>query len=242
MGTVEVTTTHNVDIEYEVANIGDRMLALMLDFLIIIGYYVAVGFITYFISEIGITPGMAFITIVYVLPIFLYDLLCEIFLNGQSIGKRIKRIKVIKLDGSQPSVRDYIIRWMFRLVDIGISSGAVAIITIAVNGKGQRLGDIAAGTTVVRLNKNTGFHDTIFTELETEYKPRFPEAARLDSETAGVIKEVLNSEKSLKNKKIFDDLAKKTKKAVEKKLGISSRIEPVRFLATILKDYNYYSG
>jgi uncharacterized RDD family membrane protein YckC len=242
MSNVSITTSQNVDIEYEIANIGDRILALLADYLIISGYFLAMGVLIYFLSRAGINPGFAFYIIVFAAPVFIYDLVCEIFLNGQSLGKRIRRIKVIKLDGSQPSVWDYIIRWIFRLIDVGIFTGAVAIITIAINGKGQRLGDIAAGTTVVRIKQSSGFKDTIFADIEENYKPRFPDAARLDGETAAVIKEVLNSAESIKSKKVFGDLAKKTKKAVEKKLGISSRIEPVQFLTTILKDYNYFSG
>lgn len=241
MSTVAVTTSQNVDIEYESANIGDRILAAMLDYLILSGYYLAMGVLSYLLSEAGITPGMAYYIIVFAVPAFLYDLLCEIFLNGQSLGKRIKGIKVIRTDGSQPSVADYLIRWIFRLIDIGFFFGAVAIATIAINGRGQRLGDIAAGTTVVRINKSARFNDTIFTQIEADYKPRFPEAARLDGKTAGVIKEVLNSEKSLKDEKVFSALVKKTKKAVEKKLGISSGLNPVKFLTVILKDYNYFT-
>ncbi len=242
MSNVSITTSQNVDIEYELANIGDRILALLADYIIILGYYLAMGVVAYFLSRTGMNPGFAFYIIVFAVPAFLYDLACEIFLNGQSFGKRIKRIKVVKLDGSRPSAWDYIIRWMFRLIDISILIGAVAIITIAINGRGQRLGDIAAGTTVVRMKKSVGLHDTIFTKIEENYKPRFPEAAGLDAGTAGVIKEVLNSADSIKSKKVFGDLVKKTKKAVEKKLGIRSRIEPVQFLTTILKDYNYFSG
>jgi uncharacterized RDD family membrane protein YckC len=241
MNTVAITTTQNVDIEYETANIGDRILAVIVDYLILSGYYLAMGVISYFLTKAGITPGTAFIIIVFAVPVFLYDLLCEIFLNGQSFGKRIRRIKVIKLDGSQPSIGDYIIRWLFRLIDISVLFGAVAMITIAINGKGQRLGDIAAGTTVVRVKKSAGFHDTIFAEIEENYKPHFPEAERLDGETAGVIKEVLNSEKSVKDKKVYNTLTKKTKKVVEKKLGVSSNLNSVKFLTIVLKDYNYFT-
>jgi uncharacterized RDD family membrane protein YckC len=241
MGTVAITTTQNVDIEYEIANIGDRILAMIIDYLILSGYYLAMGLLSYFLTKAEITPGMAYFIIIFAVPVFLYDLICEIFLNGQSFGKRIKGIKVIKLDGSQPSIGDYVIRWLFRLIDVSILFGAIGMITIAINGKGQRLGDIAAGTTVVRIKKSAGFKDTIFTQIEENYKPRFPEAARLDGETAGVIKEVLNSEKSIKDKKIYNTLTKKTKKAVEKKLGISSNLYSVKFLTIILKDYNYFT-
>jgi uncharacterized RDD family membrane protein YckC len=241
MGTVAITTSQNVDIEYEIANIGDRILALLTDYLIISGYYLAMGVMIYFLSRAGINPGFTFYIIIFAVPVFIYDLVCEVFLNGQSLGKRIRRIKVVKLDGSQPLVWDYVIRWIFRLIDVGIFTGAVAIIAIAVNGKGQRLGDIAAGTTVVRIKKSAGFQDTIFAQIEEGYKPRFPEAAKLDGETAGIIKEVLNSESSIKDKKVFSALVKKTKKAVEKKLGISSNLNPAKFLAIVLKDYNYFT-
>ena len=51
--------------------------------------------------------------------------------KGASIGKRALKIKVIKLDGKEPNIGDYFIRWIFRFIDIVISFGTLAIFSIS---------------------------------------------------------------------------------------------------------------
>src|SRR5690606_34920667 len=98
--------------------------------------------------------------ILFYLPVIFYHLLCEVFMDGQTFGKKAIDIKVVKLDGSQPSVGSYFLRWLLQIVDLPFF-GAIGIITILVNGKGQRVGDLAAGTTVISLKHRTGIKDTI---------------------------------------------------------------------------------
>lgn len=151
MATIRIHTTQNVTLEYEVASIGSRIVATILDNLIFVAWAFAVGgLVTWLLgrhSEVAAwTMG-----VLIGLPFVFYHLACEVLFNGQSLGKKAQHLRVMRLDGTAPRLGDYFLRWLLRLVDFGFGSGLVAVITIALNGKGQRLGDLAAGTTVISV-------------------------------------------------------------------------------------------
>jgi len=174
MQTISVQTTQNVAIQYQVANLGDRIIAYILDRIIIISYVVLVFFL---LDRMNANSEWAYVALA-VVPYAFYHLLFEIFMNGQSPGKLIMNIKVVRLDGSEPTVGNYLMRWMLSLVDFYLVTGAVAIVVIASNGKGQRVGDIAAGTTVVKLTR-VGNANATFLVTEDDYDPKFPEVVQL---------------------------------------------------------------
>ncbi len=99
--------------------------------------------------------------VILFLPLFFYHLLCETYLNGQSFGKKIMKMRVVKLDGTQAGIGSYFLRWILAPIDIYFTYGSVGLVTMIVNGKGQRLGDLAAHTTVVKLKAETKLDDTI---------------------------------------------------------------------------------
>jgi uncharacterized RDD family membrane protein YckC len=111
---VNITTSHNVQISYALASIGDRLLAYLIDSLILIAYIVIV------LLSMGLLGGfqnlnsdLLVVAIVIVgIPFLFYHLLFEVFMNGQSIGKKAMSVKVVNLDGSQPSLGNYLLRWI----------------------------------------------------------------------------------------------------------------------------------
>jgi len=241
MRSVKVQTTQNVDIEYEIANIGDRILALLIDYVIILGCFIGFIFLSQFLRFIGM-GNIGILSFILFLPIAFYDLLCEVFMDGQSFGKKQLKIKVIKMDGSQPTIGSYLLRWLFRVVDITLTSGGCALVTILAGGKGQRLGDIAAGTTVIKTKSKVDFKDTIFTNITDDYRPAFPQVQDMNDRDIRTVKEVLNTNVEERHSIVRDTLELKTKKILEKKLGIQSDLPPHVFLNIVLKDYNYYKG
>src|SRR5437899_11942611 len=125
---ISLQTGQNVHLDYQLVSVGDRILATLIDVLVIIGY-VLMWVIVF--QSTG-KPGTA-IMILLGLPIMFYSISMEIFFNGQSIGKRTMNTQVLKLDGSTPSISDYLLRWMFRLVDVDIFMVGIAILTIIIN-------------------------------------------------------------------------------------------------------------
>ncbi|MDX1627762.1 MAG: RDD family protein, partial [Fulvivirga sp.] len=148
MQNVNIRTAQNVGIQYELAGLGNRIAAFVIDAVILFFYLIVV---MWMISQIQLNS--IWILFGFYLPVLFYHLICEVFFNGQSIGKKQMKIKVVQLDGSSPTFGAYILRWILRLVDISTFSGAIAVVTISMSKHGQRLGDMAAGTTVVKVER-----------------------------------------------------------------------------------------
>lgn len=232
---IQIQTAQNVGITVEVAGIGDRVLAALIDYFLL-GWYVL------FISIIYIAVESTALYVVLFIPFFAYFLLCEVFLNGQSIGKRIRNIKVARLDGSQPTLANYLLRWLLRPIEIDASTGMIGLVTLLLNNKGQRLGDIAAGTTVIRVKPRVRLQDTAFSEVDTAYTPTFPQADVLTPDDLTTIKDVLETLRYEGRSHLADQLSRQLKASLEAKMGTQSDLMPIHFLQTVVKDYNHLKG
>ena len=235
MERVGINTAQNITINYRVASIGDRILATFLDYLIFLAYFLIIILIASFEFWPGKSESMAF-WLLTSLPILFYDLGCELLMNGQSFGKYLMKIKVIKLDGSQPNFGGYLLRWLFRIIDTMSFSGMIALVTIIINGKGQRLGDIAAGTTVIKIAKRLSLNSTILKDLKEDYKISFTEVEHLTDKEITIIKNAVSY--GLEHRKW--EVINKTSDKVKETLKITTDIKPLPFLKTIIKDYTHF--
>lgn len=248
METIKINTTQNVSLSYTAAGVGPRILAALLDTVFVYAYYLLIiAIFTYAInknrysgdyeSNESFNQIMIGIAILCLLPALLYHLLCETFLNGQSFGKKIMKIKVVKLDGTQPNFGSYLIRSMFRLIDISIISPIVALITVAVSKNSQRFGDMVAGTTVIELNKKLTIRDTILHKQKLDYKIVYSQVALMSDTDANTIKEVLTFSFSQNQPQHIQLLAQK----IKTKYAISEVTQKDdEFLKTLLMDYSHY--
>ena len=237
MPTIKIQTSQNIELEYELAGIGDRLVAYIIDFLI----YIAYGISVYLIADAaGGLNGSPWIPLILILPIFFYQLLCEVFLNGQSLGKKAKQIKVISLNGNQPNIGQYLIRWIFRIVDDMLGNGIVAILTIALSQKAQRVGDMLAGTTVVRTRPGTFFQDTLFSETKEHYIPQFPTVHLLSDADISLLKEVINRYR--KDPENSVSILMKAYEKTREVLGVKESYDALSFLETVIQDYNHVTG
>ncbi len=231
---VNIETTQNINLHYKQASIGERLFAYAIDIIIFI-IWMSVWF--YVISKLD---GFQLWQIILSLPILFYSLLFELIFDGKTIGKMILSIKAVKLDGSELRFGDCLIRWIFRLVDIWMFAGSVGIISIILSNKSQRIGDIAGGTTVVKLSNETLFQNTAYIPVPDNYSPVYSKTYVLTDKDAQIIKEVLNTTTGKETEITSITLLEKTKLAIQTKLAIDDPKEkPTVFLKTILKDYNY---
>jgi uncharacterized RDD family membrane protein YckC len=242
MQSIEIQTAQNVNIEYPVASVGDRVVAAIIDQLIMIGYLIAVIF--FYIWLLNVTEGSPFYYpvayfVILFLPLFFYHLLCETFLNGQSFGKKIMKMRVVKLDGSQAGVGSYFLRWILAPIDLYFTYGSVGLVTMLINGKGQRLGDLAANTTVVKLKAEARLDDTILRATPVNYEVKFPQVTALTDKDISIVKAILDMNYKNPDVMKYERMLQKAKEAVERKTGISSTLSPIIFLDNVLKDYNY---
>ena len=245
MSELSIVTTQNVHINFNTAHIGDRILAYAIDFLVKAAYATVIfyavfninAFETFFNNLDSDYSRIVFLALL-LLPYFLYSLVMESLWEGQTIGKRIMKIKVVKVDGFQASFGDYLIRWMFRLVDINISSGIIGLLTILFSSKNQRLGDITAGTAVISLKNNININQTILEEINEHYVPIYPQVIKLSDNDMRIIKETYEKASATRD---FGTLIKLRTK-VEQVTGIKNQSgNDIDFIRTVLKDYNYYT-
>lgn len=234
MDNFQIETAQNVNIVQNVAGVGDRILAYLIDSTIMVIYVILI-FILFTAVSIS-SPDMV-LSLTIGLPLFLYHLLWEIFWNGQSPGKAVMKIRVVKLDGSKPAFSNYCIRWLLRLIDISILGGAVALVVILFNGKGQRLGDIAASTTVISEKKTISFAQTILADIPENYIPEFPQVTVFSDSEMQTIKNLFQQAKIKGNHNVILKLSKR----VSKVMDVSFETTPIVFIDTVIKDYNYYT-
>lgn len=236
MEKIKIATTQNVDIEYYLPDIGTRVTAAILD-LMIMGLYLAAAFISLrLLGEELLTRGT--VTLIMV-PAGLYHLLFEQFNQGQSPGKKWMGIRVVKLDGSQPGLGDYLLRWIMRPVEtnVAVFYGLVGIISISFSGKGQRLGDLLAGTTVVSLKQDVSLQDTIFTWNPEGYQPRFPQVRNLNRRDISIIKDILVHYDRQEKKNLLLEVEQKVASVMGvRPEGLTAR----QFLRIVVMDYTHY--
>ncbi len=240
---VEIQTAQNVALRYEVAGVGDRILAVIIDSLLVGTYALLMGLLFIaLVSVVDETVIWVLFVVLMLIPIFFYHLICEVFFNGQSIGKRARNIRVIRLDGQEPTLGNYLLRWLLRVVDVGISYGLVGLISILVTKHAQRLGDLAAGTTVVSLAKRRDLRETLFTPVEVDYQIQIPQVDRLTDAEVLLVKDayalLVAEGVTSRARQVGDDL----KRGLEQRMGITAAMTPIQLARTVLRDYNHLHG
>jgi uncharacterized RDD family membrane protein YckC len=261
LNTVSINTAFNVQLEFEYAAFHKRLFAYLIDLgLLVIYLYVA----KYFVSMLydgevyGEHSGSQVVIdlLVVTCPMFLYSLIMETALNGQTLGKKIMKIRVISLEGGEPTLGQFILRWItkffewpllfgyiyswyviiiYQLMFVGVL-GIVVVIVILITKKKQRLGDIAAGTTVVEAITSLNISDTIFkTVSNTAYQVTYPEVMRLTDNDINTINNVIAKARKTHNY----DTCMRVEYKIKEVLSIQSKESSIDFLEKLIEDYNY---
>ncbi len=243
MTQLSINTTQNVNINFEAASVGDRIFGQLLDIMVIIAYGIAIGFI---LDTIGLTAKMDTLDYwstraIYLLifsPMMFYTIVQESLWEGQTIGKRIMKTKVIKIDGYQAGFADYLVRWLFRFIDVFIGNGVIGLIAIIASNKNQRLGDMAAGTAVISLKNKVNINHTIIQDINADYVPTYPLVIKLSDNDVRIIKETFETAIATRD---FATIVKLREKILSV-TGIKNQSgNDQDFIRTLLKDYNFYT-
>lgn len=259
MSLIKISTIFNIDLEFEIAPVYKRILAYMVDFSVLLIYIVSMKYLYY--NGVVLTDnymnqriGLDMLTIS--LPMLLYSVVCEVLMHGQTLGKKLFNIRVISLSGGEPTLSQYLIRWMFRVFEwpflfgyimfsgtaftayifLTFFLGLTVAIIIAATRKNQRFGDLAANTVVVDTRSDFSVNDTVFMEINEEnYEVKYPEVLRLSDRDINTIKNVLD----ISHKNHQQELSERVALKVQNVLNISTEMPADDFLQKLLSDYNY---
>ena len=236
METINIRTTQNIDIEYEIGGLGERTLGRLIDYAVFIPLFILFAIIAPQLGGIGVYVAMYIL-----LGLFgFYDLLCEVFFNGQSVGKKVMKIRVISLDGGRPTFGQYLLRWLFRLVDFGISGQLCGLITAAASEKCQRLGDIVAGTILVRTVPRAKRENIVYYNVQDDYQPVFPQVIQLSEKDIALVHEVVQNYFQTGGNTALYTLADKVRAHLL--IARPPGMNEITFMQTVLKDYSHLAS
>jgi uncharacterized RDD family membrane protein YckC len=168
-----IDTPEQTVLEYPIAGLGSRFLALLTDtliqlvlafFVIIVGSLIGMGLTTF--GGLGPQWTLAIIVVLIFLLNSGYFALFEIFWNGQTPGKRMAQLRVIKDDGRPIGAYEAIVRNALRLVDMLPTMYGVGLICIFLSRQSKRLGDFVAGTVVVHEKTLEGVRPYMETKID----------------------------------------------------------------------------
>ena len=253
MPVTKLHTGFNIEVEFTISAFHKRLLAWFIDLVVVLIYS---WLVNKFVNSFKSSPfdtSLGWLDILAWIPILLYFLIAEVTMNGQTPGKRIMRIKVITATGGQPTLSQYLIRWLFRSVDFPLMvfvsliysiwpwylfpllfTGLISFILTPLS---QRIGDLLAGTIVIDTNTESAWQHTVFTEVEDSYLTVFPNVMKLSDRDMNTIKQVLLYTRKRPGDPVLERVADKIKMA----LKIETDLRAEDFLETLLKDYNYLS-
>ncbi len=184
-----ISTPEQVAFQYEMAGIGSRFVAALLDHLILglILFLVScaastIGLMGFFSTATGDDAAsgvflvLAILTLVLFLIIWGYFVVFETVWNGQTPGKRAGRLRVIRYNGQPIGAGEAMLRNLVRLVDFMPGFYGVGLLTMFIDRNARRLGDFAAGTIVIREGEQTRLRDVRVNQ--PAYAPATPGLAR----------------------------------------------------------------
>ncbi len=267
MAILKVHTAQNVDIDYELGNAGERLVAAVIDLVVVILYIIGVVYLFDNVLNVTIIDQgvnlLAFFLIM--LPTLFYLPVSEYFWHGRTVGKKIMKLKVVRENGTAPSLGDYILRWLLRTIDVKLGFlliffvpripsseeqavflgfviffsivplPVVGLLAMAKTRHSQRVGDIVAGTVVIKNKPRYSLDDTILQSTEEEYEPVYKNVLVLSDRDINIIKNALRKAEKTRNYEYIVKLADKASEILQ----VESQQKPLQFLQTLMRDYDH---
>lgn len=245
---VHINTSQNVIIDYNLATIGNRIVARLLDGVFIVAYLFIICLIIlgiFFNGDFTLSSDYSnesefwviFLFIITVLPVFFYSLWAPYFMQGQTLGKKIMKIKIVRADGTEATFGTYFVRWLLNIVD-SLFYNIVGLVTMTATEKRQRVADLVAGTVVITIKQKVSVDQTVLYDIEEDYFPKFSQVLQLSDKDIGIIKTSLS--RALKNGDY--ELIKKLRNKIESVIfEYKPEMSDEEYVDTVLKDYQYFS-
>lgn len=253
MPLVKLDTGFNIEVDFAIAPFHKRLFAWIIDLMACWLYIKIMAVLFDMNSFFIILYSYSLKAMLISLPVAFYHLIWEISTNGRSLGKMALNVKVITAEGGQPGIGQYMLRWLFRMLDFPIFIMGLLVyeeipwwmfpllflglFSVILTPLSQRIGDLVAGTIIIDLKNRTSWEDTVFQEIESTYQPRYSKVMQLSDRDINTLKSIIENVR----KKNDYDLSIRIAERIKSKLKIESDQDSLEFLQTLLKDYNYYS-
>lgn len=236
--TIYIQTPEYVRIPFTTAGIGTRALAKLIDFLCILAIllpaFIILSPVTFMFSLFSSLITVIFIFATAFTPL-LYFTLCEYYMKGQTIGKRVLRLRVIGDRGEPPGFKAVFLRNLLQIVDFLPIFYLLGVVTIFTQRQEKRIGDLIAGTLVVyepstRKEAQVLHFSSVPTVIEKEWFRQLP---RIDGELYFALESFL-----LRRKHLDQELRNQLAVAFLQKLGLSENVQQPEI--TLEKLYVFY--
>jgi len=145
-----IITPEAVVLDFHLAGLGSRALAYTVDLMVQLGALMVVLTAGGAVAIASETAGIVVMLIGLIAVVVLYSTLLETFNNGRTLGRMIVKTRVVTVEGAPVRFRHAFIRALLAIVDLILSAGMIATMSSLVTRRGQRLGDMVAGTMVIR--------------------------------------------------------------------------------------------
>ena len=171
---------------------------------------------------------------------FMYNIFMEILNGGQTLGKMIMSTRVVRLDGNEPEWSDVVLRAILQMLDSLFSFGIIGLLLIKTTPKSQRLGDMAANTTVIKIQQSSWrfrLEDILGISTIQNYQPLYPEVRNLSEKDMIYIKNVIARQKRFNNeahREVVEDLVTHLMQVLQIDKRPPNSLD---FLKILLKDY-----
>ena len=232
-----IVTGQYVQIDQTPAGVGERIFARIGDYLVMFLYILGLYYLidsTVF-SSIVSDEYIVFVLFLLSVPVIFYSFLWEIFNRGRSPGKMAFGTRVVMRDGTTPAIGAYFMRWILLLLDTWFFW--IGLVVVLLNKNNQRLGDLAAGTMVIKERDYHRIQVSLdeFNYLSRNYRPVFPQAENLSLEQVNTIHETLSRYDNQRPRRMMA-LSDKVKEFLKIRPAVSDET----FLLTLIRDYQYF--
>ena len=234
-------TAQNVRIEYTLATLRERIGAAIIDMLVVFCLLFGLWMLFASLNLFQLQTTMVLMGVLAWGGLYiLYQLACDAFLHGRTLGKMSQKLQIARLDGKQMTLSGSFLRAVLSLVDTYYSGGVIAMMLVASTDRRQRLGDMAAGTTVINLQSARRYRleDVLSIDSQDSYTPNYPQVRQLSEEDMLTIQQVLKRSVLFRNAAQDDALSEATEHICRiLEIPMVPYQKRTEFLRGLIKDY-----
>ena len=233
MRSISIESSQGVLIDYKLSSVAARFGASFMDMILYYIYAMVVA------SLFGSFSFGFILPVIYLLSFMLYYILMEQYFGGQTIGKKVVKIRVVRVDGEPLTLVDSSMRAFLLLFEGFFTIGTLAILISGTSRMRQRLGDVAADTVVINIPQKNSLRLSRLDQLDELSKDDVVyEAVKVFSEEDMLfIKTAIEDYQKYKDQiraQVIENLVKKCLEKMELKLEVKNKIS---FLKQLIKDY-----